>query len=213
MTRVDFYILPDVDETARHRFASRLAGKAVQAGNRVHIMAAAQALPALDDVLWDYPAQQFLPHAMIDNARGEPVTLSDEHADLPATPEPAQPRVLINLTPGFPAAFASFSRVAEVVLAPERRAGRVKYRQYRDQGYPLFHHELDDWESLQPGEREGAKTPRKKSLQPGERAPTAGDRTGYPSQREIDSPHEDAAAPRRTTSRHGGPASVHDRRS
>ena len=140
MTRVDFYILPDVDEIARHRFTSRLAARAVAAGNRVYVRAEASAVEPLDTLMWDYPPAQFLPHAPVDATDGEPVTIGSE-AD-----EPDGGGMMINLAADIPAYLARFERVAEVVLAPQRSAGRAKYRQYRERGYRLFHHELDDWE-------------------------------------------------------------------
>ena len=140
MTRVDFYILPDVDEIARHRFTSRLAAKAVAAGNRVYVRAETSAVETLDTLMWDYPPAQFLPHAPSGQANGEPVTIGSE-AD-----EPDGGGMMINLAADIPAYLARFERVAEVVLAPQRSAGRAKYRQYRERGYRLFHHELDDWE-------------------------------------------------------------------
>ena len=140
MTRVDFYILPDVDEIARHRFTSRLAARAVAAGNRVYVRAEASAVEPLDTLMWDYPPAQFLPHAPRGRANGEPVTIGSE-AD-----EPDGGGMMINLADDIPAYLARFERVAEVVLAPQRATGRAKYRQYRERGYRLFHHELDDWE-------------------------------------------------------------------
>lgn len=140
MTRVDFYILPDVDEIARHRFTSRLAARAVAAGNRVYVRAEAGAVEPLDALMWDYPPAQFLPHAPAGRADGEPVTIGSE-AD-----EPDGGGMMINLVADIPAFLARFERVAEVVLAPQRATGRAKYRQYRERGYRLFHHELDDWE-------------------------------------------------------------------
>lgn len=140
MTRVDFYILPDVDEIARHRFTSRLAARAVAAGNRVYVRADPARVSALDELLWDYPPMQFLPHAPLSSADGEPVTIGSD------TDEPDHGDMMINLGADIPAFFTRFERVAEIVLSPERAAGRTKYRQYRERGYRLFHHELDDWE-------------------------------------------------------------------
>lgn len=141
MTRVDFYILADIDELARGRFSCRLAYKAATAGKRVHIRVPAQAANDLDALLWDYPPEQFLPHARLSAASGhEPVTIGigDE--------EPDHHEVLINLGDDIAPFFPHFERASEIVLATQRGAGRDKYRHYRDRGYPLFHHELDDWE-------------------------------------------------------------------
>ena len=54
--------------------------------------------------------------------------------------------MLINLGSDVPTFFGRFDRVAEIVLDPERDLGRERYRHYRDRGYPLQHHELNDWE-------------------------------------------------------------------
>ena len=140
MTRIDFYVLPDIDEIARHRFTCRLAHKAATSGKRVHIRAADSAIDDLDDLLWEYPAQQFLPHARLADAGPEPVTLGTEDE------EPAHDEVLINLGAGIPGFFNRFERVSEIVLANQRATGREQYRHYREGGYPLFHHDLENWE-------------------------------------------------------------------
>ena len=146
MTRIDFYILGDVDNLAKRRFACRLSQKALQAGRRVYVRAGAEHAGALDELMWDYPPDGFLPHAPLPEATSEPIVIG------PADRQPGRAEVLINLERDIPTAapaaafFARFERVAEVVLASERSIGRDKYRHYRERGYPLFHHEIDDWE-------------------------------------------------------------------
>ena len=158
--RVDFYILADVDDLARTRFACRLAHRAVAAGQRVHIRAEEAVAGELDELLWDYPPGRFLPHARVAAANQEPVRIGA------ADEAPAEANVLVNLAADIPDYLLGqgsahpakateqraatppprFERVAEVVLARDRRVGRGKYRRYRERGYALFHHELDDWE-------------------------------------------------------------------
>lgn len=145
MTRVDFYLLQDMELDAMHRFACRLAAKALTSGHEVHLHAAdADGAEALDELLWAYPQQRFIPHAVLDavapgSAGGAPVTIGwQDPSDVDG--------VLINLTAEVPTFFGRFDRVAEIVLRPGRNEGRERYRYYRDRGYPLFHHELDDWE-------------------------------------------------------------------
>jgi DNA polymerase-3 subunit chi len=53
---------------------------------------------------------------------------------------------MYSLTGEIPTFFGRFERVAEIILNPERSLGRDRYRNYRDKGYPLFHHDLDNWE-------------------------------------------------------------------
>ncbi|MFW6092497.1 MAG: DNA polymerase III subunit chi [Pseudomonadota bacterium] len=148
MTRVDFYILQDVDWNAACRFACRLAVKAVGSGNRVHMHTDdVDAAADLDDLLWNYPEHRFLPHVREDDpASGgntvpaAPVVLG---WSLPAAPD----GVLINLASEIPTFFGRFERVAEIVVDENRATGRARYKFYRDRGYPLHHHQLDEWET------------------------------------------------------------------
>ena len=149
MTRVDFYVLPDVDVDAKYRFACRLALRAIHGGQRVHVRtASAEAAGMLDELMWAYPEDRFVPHAIA----GEQDGATPDAADAPirighAEPAPGPDQVLVNLADDVPAFFARFERVAEVITEPERAAGRARYRHYRERGYPLFHHDLDDWEA------------------------------------------------------------------
>ncbi|MCZ6887380.1 MAG: DNA polymerase III subunit chi [Gammaproteobacteria bacterium] len=143
MTRVDFYLLSDVDPHARLRFACRLASKAVAQGNKVHLRTPdAAASLALDDLMWTYPEDRFLPHAQTGSKDEPQAPVSISHEEPPS----AADQVLINLGSDMPNFFSRFERVAEVFIDAERSTGRERYRAYRDRGYPLFHHELDNWE-------------------------------------------------------------------
>ncbi len=153
MTRVDFYILPDPDREAMHRFACRLATKALGAGQKVHLHGDdAEHAAELDKLLWQYPNGRFLPHQVLGlgvlglgKGKGvapiqEPITIGcDEPNDLD--------QVLINLAQDIPRFFGRFDRVAEIIVQEQRDLGRERYKWYRDRGYPLFHHELNDWEN------------------------------------------------------------------
>jgi DNA polymerase-3 subunit chi len=143
MTRVDFYILQDVDLAAAHRFACRLAAKAITTGTAVHIHADDQRAAAeLDEMLWHYPEHRFIPHAC------EASTLAPSSPLRLGWSQPANPDgVLINLASEIPNFFGRFDRVAEIVVEATRDLGRDRYKFYRDRGYPLFHHELEDWET------------------------------------------------------------------
>ena len=140
-TRIDFYLLQDVDALARRRFCCRLAHRAVAGGNRVHVRADDADAEDLDGLLWAYPHEQFLPHARLraGQVQPEPVLIFSGDQD-------ASGDVLINLAPDIPNCLPRFERVAEIVLGSERPAGRARYRDYREKGYTLFHHEVDDWD-------------------------------------------------------------------
>lgn len=147
MTRIDFYILQDVHLAAQHRFACRLASKAMSGSDtsdqRVVLHTRDEAMATeLDELLWHYPDKRFLPHALQgSSAEGKcPVLIS--------WGEPSQfDGVLFNLSAEVPDFFNRFHRVVEVVVGETRDQGRERYRFYRHRGYPLYDHKMEDWET------------------------------------------------------------------
>ncbi len=141
MTRIDFYILEDEGLDAAMRFACRLSLKAYQSGHPVHIRAAStEQAAALDELMWDYPKQRFIPHRVNQrDALKAPIHICTEE---PTVNE----GLLINLGEDVPVFFGRFDRVAEIVVSETKATGRERYSHYRKRGYPLHHHELTDWE-------------------------------------------------------------------
>ena len=43
--------------------------------------------------------------------------------------------------------FGRFDRVAEIIVQNQVSEGRIRYKFYRDRGYPLQHHQLNQWEN------------------------------------------------------------------
>jgi len=143
VTRVDFYILPDVDLEARRRFACRLACLAVTRGQRVHVhLDDAAAGTDFDALLWAYPDNRFVPHGICNELPNDDVPVTIDHT----TPQSDVADLLINLGGAIPPFFGRFERVAEIIVQQLRDDGRQRYKFYRDRGYPLFHHELDQWD-------------------------------------------------------------------
>jgi DNA polymerase-3 subunit chi len=141
MTQVDFYILDDPAADARQRFACRLAEKAWQQGNRVYIHTGDPALSShMDDLLWTFRQGSFVPHGLDEDAEADEAGVHIGHGEEPRHHD----EVLINLGSEIPLFFSRFRRVAEVVDADEenRRAGRERFRFYRDRGYPLESHSI-----------------------------------------------------------------------
>ncbi len=143
MTRVDFYLLEDVSIIAAARFACRLAQKAVVAGQRVYVHANSEAhAQEIDALMWDYPRQQFLGHEMMNSDNAKPLT----PVLIGWGEEPIGDEVLVNLADQVPKFIGRFDRVAEIIVGERKTVGRERYKFYRDCGYPLHHHEMNNWE-------------------------------------------------------------------
>ncbi|MGQ0836189.1 MAG: DNA polymerase III subunit chi [Gammaproteobacteria bacterium] len=133
-SRVDFYVLEEPSATGRLRLACRLAEKAYLAGQAVLIWDTDSAeLSELDEMLWTFADRSFVPHETLLSvavAPESPVLLS-------AGVVPERPLdVLINLAAEVPACFAHVERVADIIDGDDarRRAGRARFRAYRDLG-------------------------------------------------------------------------------
>jgi DNA polymerase-3 subunit chi len=135
MTRVDFHSkVPD-----KLLYACRLVRKARAADMCVVVFTKDRTQrDALDEALWTFSEQDFLPHVMAGDELAEqtPVILTDDaEAALP------HHQILINVSGETPAHFARFERLFEVISTNEDdlAAGRERYRQYQQRGYPLTH--------------------------------------------------------------------------
>lgn len=139
MTRVDFHSkVPD-----KIAYACRLVRKARAADLKVVVFAADRAqLAAFDEALWTFSEQDFLPHVPAGDelAAVTPVILTHDAAQ-----ELPHHQVLVNLSRETPAHFARFERMFEIVSTDEDDllAGRERYRQYQQRGYPLTHFVAD----------------------------------------------------------------------
>lgn len=142
MTRVDFYILSDQAQGDRFLIACRLAEKAWRKGHRIYLhTGSVTESQHLDRLLWTFREEGFIPHGLAAEADpglnpiliGHTAEAGEEHD------------VLINLNPQVPPFFSRFERVAEIIdRDPEvRRSGRDRYRFYRDRGYPLQDHRIE----------------------------------------------------------------------
>jgi DNA polymerase-3 subunit chi len=141
MTQVDFYVLKDDSAMNRVQFACRLADKAYRLGHRVYIHTeSAEQTRQLDDLLWTFQQNSFVPHCVYQQAGAEPPPVMLAHD---AEPD-ASNQVLINLAAEVPLFFSRFERVAELVNqdADIRQQGRGRYSFYKERGYPLRTHEI-----------------------------------------------------------------------
>lgn len=141
MPRIDFYVLPDQKDNGRALLACRLADKAYNLGHTVYILTASDAqAAALDDLLWTFRQDSFIPHERYPLAGEEssPVLIGT------VAPVEASAQVLINFTDRLPEGFERYERVVELVdQNPDVLAkSRERFRQYRERGCAPETHKL-----------------------------------------------------------------------
>ena len=137
MTSIDFYF----NAADRLQVACRLAGKAAVQDQRMLIYAPqGDMAQRIDRMLWTWQAIGFVPHCQVDAA------LASDTPVLIASGEetPAGCELLLNLSDACPPHFARFERLFEVVPAEDaqRKAGRERYKFYRERGYRIANHDL-----------------------------------------------------------------------
>jgi DNA polymerase-3 subunit chi len=144
MTKVDFYTgSPD-----KLRTVCQLSQKAIHNGVRTVIsLPDATTVDALDKLLWHYPPSAFIPHSR-NNAVADGHEPADS-SDWPVILDHGGDRfphheLLINLHDECMPFFSRFERVIEIIGNSEEdsRAGRERFRFYRDRGYELHHIDL-----------------------------------------------------------------------
>jgi DNA polymerase III subunit chi len=140
--RVDFYVLEESSAAGRLKVACRLAEKAYLAAQVALVWHTdAQELKVFDDMLWTFMDGSFVPHDMLTpgaSSDGAPVLLSAGIAP------PSTVDVIINLAPDVPTCLAQTQRIAEIIDGDDsrRRAGRVRFKAYRDLGIQPASHNI-----------------------------------------------------------------------
>jgi len=139
LTEIDFY-------THRRNpleVAARVCAKAFAQGRRVRVLTSdATMSDALDQLLWRSPAVSFVPHCRPDGRLAAQTPVWVDHRAEHSGPA----EVLVNLASAPPAFFGRFDRVAEIVgdQAADLEAARERYRFYRERGYTLRNHRMDE---------------------------------------------------------------------
>lgn len=132
MPRIEFYVLSSSDAEGRLRAACQLALKAWSAGLPVFVRGSdAAQCEALDELLWRFKAERFVPHDLHRDAPQSPVALGvDEQPGF-------EQGVLINLGSSLSPHIEHFSRIIEIVNQQPALldACRENFRSYRQRGY------------------------------------------------------------------------------
>lgn len=137
--QIDFYVSKDTTAQSALSTVCRIAEKAFNAGFKIHICTQDDLdTETLDTLLWTYRDRSFLPHEIFfDSHTDSPITISTEFG-------PADADMLINTSSKTPKNIEQFQRIAEIIDNQDKsiRAGRERYRFYREQGYDPQHHEV-----------------------------------------------------------------------
>lgn len=139
MTAIDFYILGHSDELARFNFACRLTERVYGEGHQVYIhVENAEQAQRLDDLMWTYKPEAFVPHNLVTEAQTAQVQIGWQ--DHP----PHHFDVMINLSSPQPSFFSRFGRVLEIVIQDETvlEQTRKHFKFYKDRGYEVTHRDL-----------------------------------------------------------------------
>ena len=133
--QVDFYLLGNVDQTGKLKYACRIAQKAFKQGLKVFVQTEnSEQCQHLDTMLWTFSQGSFVPHAVVnedpENWENFPVQLGS----IAPAGEPAH--LLISLTADPPNPHTPFNRIVDLITddPAEKQAGRNRFRYYREQG-------------------------------------------------------------------------------
>jgi DNA polymerase-3 subunit chi len=141
MPRADFYLIDKPRFRAEPLLlVCELVKKAYAADQPTLVLVrdAAQA-EALDDLMWSFEDDAYLPHQIAGSDEGDedtPILIATPAMDIPARP------LLVNLRDDAPA--GSFDRVLEVVPADPAARGplRERWKHYQALGFELAKHDM-----------------------------------------------------------------------
>jgi DNA polymerase-3 subunit chi len=123
-------------------YACRLLRKVYQSGHRARVVGDADALSTLDQALWTFAAQDFIPHCQAGASAAllahTPIVL----ATAAGTEDAGD--VLVNLGTAVPSGFERYARLIELVSQnqTDRADARLRWRHYADCGYAITRHDL-----------------------------------------------------------------------
>lgn len=141
MPQVDFYNLPTSSLDECLLFACRLINKVWQQGLTTYILCKdEQQRQQLNLLLWQFKADSFIPHDLLEENKKSPVILGREGLDHSAI----NFSLLINLTFAIPAHHQKFERIVELVVSDPalKENARKNYRFYADKQYKVQYHSI-----------------------------------------------------------------------
>jgi DNA polymerase-3 subunit chi len=142
--QVDFYVLSSPGLDAR-RMACRLALMSWERGNRTLLVAeSSESANELDSMMWKSPPDRFLPHELASDTSSDGAPVLIMLFDALNNANLSEGHVVINLCQMPIPDPARFSRLIEIVPQQDdaRKASRIKFKYYREQGITPGSHEI-----------------------------------------------------------------------
>ena len=143
--QVVFYEIPDKDPTMLVRAICKLICEYYRANTNVHVLTANESeLTFLDETLWSYPRNSFIPHLRAS------ATQETCRVTLDCTPTfEGSGSVLINHTNDIPSCVEQFDIVCEFVLQQQemKQQARSKFTSYREKYGKSTFISISDWDN------------------------------------------------------------------
>ena len=131
--KIDFHILDNANQEHALLYACQLIELAALEQQPIYIHAGSQSEAGmLDDLLWSFRDDSFLPHALFDPKDTDAPNILIGYATPPAAPK----NLLVNLTPQVPTFYKEFNQVIEIVFSDPavQQLARERYKKYRENG-------------------------------------------------------------------------------
>ena len=141
--KIDFYLLKNNKPNASSLLACRILEKAYKRGHRVFVYCAdLKATNCLDELLWTYKDESFIPHNIQGEGPEPPPAIQIGHDEEPR----GYNDILLNMAPEIPIFYRKFNRLIEIVTNDEKskEISRQHFREYKKQGFKLTVHTIDD---------------------------------------------------------------------
>ena len=141
MTKANFYVLKQDTEQARQLLACRLAEQQFKQGQRICILTdTAEAAQELDQLLWTFTPESFVPHALANDGVAADVAVTINHGNA----APPGTTCILNLGSDAPLHQPTLAAIAEFVLNDDesKARSRARWNLYKQLGYELQHHQL-----------------------------------------------------------------------
>jgi len=138
-SKADFYVLPSSDPDARGRFLCRLVEKIRALGHQLYIQTANESeAKRIDQLLWEYRPEAFLPHQLIGEGLGTGVQIGWDQQ------RPEHQDVFVNLDLDIPEDALQFERILEVVVQTEEvlTSTRKNYKRYQSNNIQIDMHDM-----------------------------------------------------------------------